>query len=71
MHDHPFHRWLKASGYTVREIAKACGVSRTAVYNWCSGESSPSVKHYNALYKLSRGAVQPWFWSQEVGDANP
>jgi transcriptional regulator with XRE-family HTH domain len=71
MKNHPFRVWLNASGYTVRRIATACGVSRTAVYNWCSGDSSPNVKHFNVLYKLSNGAVQPWFWSQEVGDGTP
>jgi transcriptional regulator with XRE-family HTH domain len=71
MKDHPFRLWLQASGRTVREVAKACGVSRSAVYSWCSGESSPSVKHFNLLYKLSQGAVQPWFWSQEAQDGTP
>lgn len=71
MQDHPFRLWLRASGRTVREIAQACGVSRSAVYNWCSGESSPSVKHFNVLYKLSQGAVQPWFWSPEVNRETP
>ena len=71
MRDHPFSRWLTASGYTVKDIAKACGVSRSAVYNWISGASSPKVKHFTMLYKLSHGAVQPWFWSSEVPNAKP
>jgi transcriptional regulator with XRE-family HTH domain len=60
--DHPFQRWIKASGYSVREVARECGVSRTAVYNWCYGLSPPNNAHLATLYRLSHGAVQPWFW---------
>lgn len=62
--DHPFSRWLKASGFTVQEIAHECGVSRTAVYNWCYGANPPNVHHLAQLYRISRGAVQPWFWAR-------
>lgn len=60
--DHPFNRWLKSSGYTVREIARECGVSRTAVYNWAYGLTAPSTVHLAHLGRLSKGSVQAWFW---------
>lgn len=61
---HPFRRWLEASGYSARQVAKLCGVSRTAVYNWCSGSTAPSVRHLAVLHRVSHGAVQAWFWTQ-------
>ncbi len=66
MDKHPFRRWLDASGYTVAEVAKLCGVSRSACYNWCSGISAPKVKHLALLHRISHGAVQPWFWEPGV-----
>ena len=62
----PFRQWLDSSGFTVAQIAKACGVSRSAVYAWCSGETSPTIKHLSVLHRLSHGAVQAWFWADEV-----
>jgi transcriptional regulator with XRE-family HTH domain len=58
---HPFHLWLLGSGLSARQVAKELGVSRTAVYNWTYGVA-PSTKHLADLMRLSKGAVQPWFW---------
>ena len=67
---HPFRLWVDASGYSVREIARQCSVTRSAVYNWCCGSSAPSVQHLAVLHRLSHGAVQPWFWTTGGKDAD-
>lgn len=66
MDKHPFRRWLDASGLTVTQVAKACDVSRSAVYLWCSGKTAPTAKHLGVLHKLSYGAVQAWMWTPGV-----
>lgn len=65
-----FWDWLKASGYKVPEIAAACGVSRSAVYNWAYGLNAPTARHLAVLHKLSRGGVQPWWFTVKDGGAN-
>lgn len=68
MKDSLLRRWIQESGYKVSEIAAACGVSRSAVYNWCYGTSAPNVHHLAILHKLSHGGVQPWwFTSKQAG----
>ena len=57
-----FRRWMRESGYKVKDIALACGVSRSAVYNWINGEAAPNLKHLAVLHKLSHGGVQPWWF---------
>lgn len=59
--NHPFALWLRGSGLSARNLAKELGVSRTAIYNWTYGVP-PSTKHLADLIRVSRGAVQPWFW---------
>ena len=66
MTSHPFRAWVKASGYSVIEIARQCGVSRSAVYKWTCGFSAPTVQHLAVLHRLSHGAVQAWMWTAEA-----
>ena len=63
MKDSLLGRWIKESGYTVSEIAALCGVSRSAVYNWCYGISAPNVQHLAVLHRISHGGVQPWWFT--------
>jgi transcriptional regulator with XRE-family HTH domain len=47
--------WRRARGFSHRELAKAVGVTRAAVYQWeGSGESqtTPSLPHLEAVVKV-------------------
>ena len=63
MEQHPFRRWLDASGYTLADIARLCNVSRSAVHQWSSGHCAPTAKHLSVLHRISHGAVQAWYWT--------
>lgn len=52
-----FSDWLKSKGLTVPGLAKALGVTRSAVYGWASGTFTPTLPHLIALHRFSEGEV--------------
>lgn len=49
---------MEESGVSVRQLAKACGVSGTMVAHWRTGQSKPTAKHARTigLMLLKHGA---------------
>jgi transcriptional regulator with XRE-family HTH domain len=45
-------RWLLATGRTQSDIAAACGVSRPAVSQWLTGQTTPSTQRLTGLSNL-------------------
>lgn len=53
----PFADWLEASGYSVKDVATLCNVSRQTVHAWKRYESEPSLHNYRLLVTLSQGQL--------------
>lgn len=60
-------------GHTVREIAKAVGVSQSAIYNWISGTNEPNLTKL-AAFATATGVSVQWLVTgrgqmREIGPA--
>jgi transcriptional regulator with XRE-family HTH domain len=49
---------LALFGHKVREIAKAVGVSQSAIYNWISGANEPNLTKLSAFATATQVSIQ-------------
>jgi transcriptional regulator with XRE-family HTH domain len=54
-------RWREGLKVGVPKLAKALGVTRSAIYQWESGEADPTHKHVTELV-AALGISLPEFW---------
>lgn len=57
---------LRISGVTVAEIARACGISQQAIYQWISGETKQILGEYLVEVAELTGYDARWL-AKEIG----
>ena len=63
-YDSPLGRWVAASGMSKEDVAKALGLSVSALYFLLREESIPTLQTALKLHRLTNGEVSVFYWEK-------
>lgn len=55
-------KWLKTKKLSGADLAEMLEVSQSAVSRWINGSRVPTIKYFQAIEKVTKGAVRPQDW---------
>jgi transcriptional regulator with XRE-family HTH domain len=61
-------KWLQTKKVTMTEFASEVGVTHSAVWRWCNGESFPMLDNLRAIRKATKGQVKAVDFDPEYHD---